>query len=86
MEQSNCPRIHAMQYCTAIVNIYEVSDDLENHLYYNVTWKKQKERSTFTVWSQPYLKSKQEKRLEGNKIQKVEPQDGELVSVLSLQQ
>lgn len=40
MEQPNCPRIHAMQYYTATVNIYEVFDDLENHLYYNVTWKK----------------------------------------------
>ena len=57
MEQSNCPKIHAMQYYTASVNTYEVFDDLENHFYYNITCKK-KEKSAFTVsWSQPGLKN-----------------------------
>lgn len=44
MEQPNCPRIHAMQYYTATVNIYEVFDDLENHLYYNATWKNRRKK------------------------------------------
>lgn len=56
MEQSNRPRIHAMQYYTAIVNIYEVFDDLENHLYYNVTRKKQKEKGIYSVISAIFKK------------------------------
>lgn len=82
MEQSNCPRIYPMQYYTATAYIYEVFEHLESHLYYNVTWKK-KEKSAFTVWSQPYLKGKQEKRLEGNKSQEAESEDSKLLSTLS---
>lgn len=47
MEQSNCLRIHAMQYYTATVNIYEVFNDLKNHLCYNVKWKGQKKKVHF---------------------------------------
>lgn len=43
MEQSYYPRIHAMQYYTAIVNIYKVFNHLENHLH-NVKRKRQKKK------------------------------------------
>lgn len=45
--------------------------------------EKEGKKSAFTVWSQPYLKGKQEKRLEGNKSQEAESEDRELLSILS---